>query len=112
MAKECTKCSGEFTWKQPYDGTKLPSGDKPCTCSPKAGKAVSKYASQEPANTINSATYDPNPISGFTTIARAAYNQISVLAAELCEEGATARDKHICTCGLLHDYFSYRQTLK
>lgn len=30
--KTCTKCQGTFEWKQPYDKTKIPSGDKPCTC--------------------------------------------------------------------------------
>lgn len=107
MSKQCTKCEGEFTWKQPYDGTKEPCGSKPCTCAPKASKAAPKQQT-EPANAINSENYSTNPTEEFTILARKAYNVIGVLASELALEGSTAKDVHIFTCGLLHDYFTFR----
>ena len=30
--KTCNKCQGTFSWKMPYDGTKLAVGDNPCSC--------------------------------------------------------------------------------
>ena len=30
--KTCNKCQGTFSWKMPYDGTKLAAGDNPCSC--------------------------------------------------------------------------------
>lgn len=42
--KICTKCKGDFTWKMPYDGSKIPTGDRPCTCTPKQPKAENKSA--------------------------------------------------------------------
>ena len=41
--KSCTKCKGTFTWKQPYDGTKIPEGENPCNCGkPKQSGAAPK----------------------------------------------------------------------
>jgi len=110
MTKICTKCEGEFEWKMPYDGTKLPTGSKPCTCSPKKTSQSESHKGEPAAamNSINSGNFVTNPISEFTTLARKAYLQISVLAAELNAEGATAKDNHIFTAGLLHDYFMFR----
>ena len=106
MTKVCTKCEGEFEWKQPYDGTKLPAGSNPCTCTPKAVKNTAPVI--EKMNCINGGNFVTNPISEFVTLARSAYLQIQVLAAELNAEGATVKDNHIFTCGLLHDYFQFR----
>jgi len=109
MSKQCTKCNGEFTWKQPYDGTKEPCGTTPCTCTPRAVKAApQKQGNPEPANTINSGNFVTNPTDEFTTLARKAYLVIYPLACELNSSDATAKDNHIFTCGLLHDYFTFR----
>jgi hypothetical protein len=105
--KICTKCEGEFTWVMPYTGAKNPCGSRPCTCAPKAA-GKSSPAQREGLNAINSGNFVTNPVSEFTTLARTAYLQISVLAAELNAEGATVKDNHIFTCGLLHDYFQFR----
>lgn len=63
---------------------------------------------KEVMNSINSGNFTTSPVSEFTTLCRTAYLQISVLAGELSAEGSTAKDKHIFTCGLLHDYFTFR----
>ena len=52
--------------------------------------------------------YSTNPISEFEILWNKAYQGLSGLAAKVCEEGATARDKHITLCGILHDYFQFR----
>ena len=95
MTKECTKCSGEFTWKLPYDGTKTPVGDKPCTCTPKVVKASGPIELSK------------DDIEEFAILWNKVYQRCSALAANVCAEGTSAKDKHICACGILHDYFSY-----
>jgi len=35
------------------------------------------------------------------------YTRAQPIIAKHCGEGATAKDKHIATCGLIHDYFNY-----
>lgn len=36
-----------------------------------------------------------------------AYQRLSGLASKVSPDPSTARDKHICLCGILHDYFNY-----
>ena len=103
MTKECTKCGGEFTWKMPYDGTKVPSGSNPCKCAPKKAAAPKKEKSED-----SQLNFSTDEFGSFEVLANKAYQRLSILAASFCEEGATARDKHICTCGLLHDYFTWK----
>ena len=43
----------------------------------------------------------------FEDIVRQQYLKLNILSGKLCGEGATVKDKHITTMGLLHDYFSY-----
>lgn len=51
--KVCTKCQGTFEWKLPYDKTKIPSGDKPCTCgSPKTESKSVTPRVEVPIDTI------------------------------------------------------------
>jgi hypothetical protein len=51
--KDCTKCNGTFKWKQPYDGTKIPEGDNPCTCNgPKSSPATSAPRVEVPIEQI------------------------------------------------------------
>jgi len=45
---------------------------------------------------------------GFIKTVKAVYIKLYYEAGKLCGEGATAKDKHITTMGLIHDYFSYR----
>ena len=52
--------------------------------------------------------FTTNPVSEFEILWNSAYQGLSGLAAKVCEEGATARDKHITLCGILHDYFQFR----
>jgi len=101
LPKECTKCSGEFTWKQPYDGTKVPCGDNPCTCTPKAVKAKPREPDySEPIQ---------DDIGDFTILWRKVYQRCSVLAGDVSDERADALAKHITTCGIVHDYFNSRK---
>ena len=102
--KECTKCGGEFTWKQPYDGTKNPCGDKPCTCTPKTQKKSGFVQRQSGPTELSH-----DDIQDFTILWNKVYLQCSILAASVCEEGASVKDKHICTCGIVHDYFNSRK---
>lgn len=95
MTKECTKCSGEFTWKQPYDGTKTPVGDKPCTCTPKVAKASGPVELSK------------DNIEEFAILWNKVYQRCSGLAAQVSDERTDALGKHITTCGIVHDYFSY-----
>lgn len=88
----------------PYDGTKIPSGDKPCTCTPKQ-----KNSPSPKLNMVNDKDYVNNTVDDFIVEARKAYLKISVLASELSPSDATATNKHIFTCGLLHDYFNSRK---
>lgn len=43
----------------------------------------------------------------FTTVANTAYMKLTVLASKFCGAGASAKDIHITTMGLMHDYFSF-----
>jgi len=93
--KECTKCGGEFTWKLPYDGTKNGCGDKPCTCTQKTKPREPDYSKPIKDN-----------IDEFEILWNKVYQRLSPLAARISPQGADAKDKHICLCGILHDYFN------
>lgn len=104
MTKTCTKCNGEFEWKMPYDGTKLPTGSNPCQCSAK--KTAKTTGNTEPMK--SGVTNDAVPQYGdFIKIVKDLYIRLFYEAGALCGEGATVKDKHITTMGLIHDYFSY-----
>ena len=45
---------------------------------------------------------------GFISTVKNVYIKLYYESGKLCGEGATAKDKHITTMGLIHDYFSYR----
>ena len=49
-------------------------------------------------------------VEEFISVANNAYQKIYVLSSKLCGGGATAKDIHITTMGLIHDYFDFRST--
>jgi hypothetical protein len=57
-------------------------------------------------DTTNSFT--TNPGDEFDVIANRAYQKLYILASKFCGADATAKDKHITTMGLMHDYFQFR----
>lgn len=65
-------------------------------------------------NNLNMPTFKDGKVETdvgeFITIADNAYQKIFVLSSKLCEPGATVKDKHITTMGLLHDYFDFRSS--
>ena len=99
MTKECTKCGGGFTWKQPYDGTKVPAGDKPCTCTPKV---------KNNQTIVEDVKAHSNEVDKFLEVWDDAWNAVYIKACKVTGEGSTALDKRICACGMMHDYFSFR----
>jgi hypothetical protein len=44
----------------------------------------------------------------FIDIVKSLYVKLNYEAGKFCGEGAMAKDKHITTMGLIHDYFSFR----
>jgi hypothetical protein len=104
-SKICTKCDGEFTWKMPYDGTKEPSGKKPCTCTPKATAPrpiVNNMPDVSKGNLSSKNDYTAEFLEEWNNI----YVRAQPLISKHCGENASAKDKHIATCGLIHDYFN------
>lgn len=52
------------------------------------------------------------PVQEFKDTTNSVYHQLEDLAAKLSGDGATAKDKHITTMALLHDYWSFRLVTK
>ena len=73
-----------------------------------------KGTPEKEINNLNMPTFQngkvETDVGEFITIADNAYQKIFVLSSKLCEPGATVKDKHITTMGLLHDYFDFRST--
>ncbi len=70
--------------------------------------AIYTTCSDEPVKTDDTHNFTTNPVSEFEILWNKAYQGLSGLASKVCEEGASAKDKHICLCGILHDYFQFR----
>lgn len=65
-----------------------------------------KFAGTPQVDTSNSR----DTIGEFVDVANTAYMRLSVLAAKLNGGNATAKENHITTMALMHDYFSYLQS--
>lgn len=50
------------------------------------------------------------PDDVFEELANNAYLKLSILASKFCGAGATAKEVHITTMGLMHDYFQWKTT--
>jgi hypothetical protein len=75
---------------------------------------LKKGTPEKVINNLNMPTFKDGKIETdvgeFITIADNAYQKIFILSSKLCESGATVKDKHITTMGLLHDYFDFRSS--
>lgn len=82
------------------------------TLHPCYGDLVKRDFDQYAAPQVESKWETPktDTIGEFTTVANEAYLRLSVLAAKLNGGNATAKENHITTMALMHDYFSYLQS--
>ncbi len=63
----------------------------------------------KPQSKITKTQTEDETYSDFTKIVKSTYEKLFYEAGVLCGEGATVKDKHITTMGLIHDYFNYRK---
>jgi hypothetical protein len=129
---ECSKCKGQVNYGAASEDGKTPLTKDGKPFNNKWGKESNKLSVAVNAGTVEihpcyanlvekdyaaltgekleakgSTPLEQDNIQEFTILWNKVYQQCSILAAQVSDERTDALGKHITTCGIVHDYFSY-----
>ena len=63
-----------------------------------------------PKQTVENDVWVTDPMGEFEILVAKAYTSLNIIAGKFCEDGASVKEKHITTMGLIHDYFYFRMS--
>jgi hypothetical protein len=73
---------------------------------------VARPPPKEEPKTVENDVWVTDPMGEFEILVKKAYDRLFIIAGRFCEEGASVKEKHITTMGLMHDYFAFRASKK